>query len=111
MSGVLEASPRVRSASAINNWSGRTVEFVFDPGTGTFAMGRPAASAGLRGSPHQQLAGSINANPNTVVGGMVSRGPNGALRWNEYSGHYWRNWNDTVRQQFVESLRNYGVNL
>lgn len=111
VSGVLEASPRVRSVSAINNWNGKPVEFVFDPGTGTFAMGRPAASAGLKGSPHQQLACSINANPDTVVGGIVSRGPNGALRWNEDSGHYWRNWNDSVRQQFVDMMRGYGVNI
>ena len=101
----------MRSVAAINNWNGKPVEFVFDPGSGTFAMGRPAASAGLKGSPHQQLASSINANPNTVVGGVVSRGPNGVLRWNEQSGHYWRNWNDGVRQQFVETVRGYGVNF
>jgi RHS repeat-associated protein len=110
--GVLEASPRVRSVAAINNWRGSPVEFVFDPATRTFVMGRPAPSAGLTGSPHQQLARAINADPNTVVGGVVSRGPNGGkLLWNENSGHYYQNWNDWVRAQFPATLRRYGVNI
>lgn len=109
--GVLEASPRVKSVRAINNWNGDPVEFVFDPESATFAMGRPAGSAALKGSPHQQLASAIDANGNTVVGGTVRRGPGGALEWDEMSGHYWRNWNAGVRQQFVETLRGYGVNL
>jgi len=83
---------------------------VFDPDSATFAMGRPAASAGLKGSPHQQLASAIDANGRTVVGGTVRRGPTGALEWDEMSGHYWRNWNDDVRSQFVNTLQSYGVN-
>lgn len=74
-------------------------------------MGRPAAAAGLKGSPHQQLASAFAANGGTVVGGTVRRGPGGALEWDEMSGHYWRNWNDDVRGQFVDALQSYGVNI
>jgi hypothetical protein len=66
--GGLKSSPQSRSAAAINAWDAkRGVEFVFDPGTGRLAMGRLASELGLKGSPHQQLAQVIDANPNTVV--------------------------------------------
>jgi len=77
--GVLEASPRAQSVGAINSWNGKPVEFGVDPESGTFAMGRPAASAGLKGSPHQQLVAAIDGNSSTVVGGIVKRGENGLL--------------------------------
>jgi hypothetical protein len=109
--GVLEASPRVKGVGAINNWNGKPVEFVFDPGTGTFAMGKPAASAGLKGSPHQQLVAAIDADPRTVVGGIVQRADNGLLTFDEMSGHYWQNWNADVRQQFIDALTGYGIGV
>jgi hypothetical protein len=109
--GVLEASPRVKGVGAINNWNGKPVEFVFDPGTGTFAMGKPAASAGMKGSPHQQLVAAIHADPRTVVGGIVQRADNGLLTFDEMSGHYWQNWNADVRQQFIDTLTGYGIGV
>jgi hypothetical protein len=33
------------------------------------------------------------------------------LTWDEWSGHYWRNWTDNIRRQFVDSLTSYGVNI
>jgi RHS repeat-associated protein len=107
--GVLEASPRAQSVGAIKSWNGKPVEFVFDPESGTFAMGRPAASAGLKGSPHQQLVAAIDGNPSTVVGGIVQRGENGLLTFDEMSGHYWQNWTPEVRQQFIDTMAGYGV--
>lgn len=96
--GVLEASASSRSVGAINSWNAkRGVEFVFSPGSGRFAMGRPAPSAGLTGSPHQQLAQAIGADADTVVGGILNRGSNGALVWNEQSGQFWENWTPTNR--------------
>lgn len=109
--GVLEASPRAQSVGAINNWNGKPVEFVFDPESGTFAMGRPAASAGLKGSPHQQLVAAIDGNPSTVVGGIVQRAENGLLTFDEMSGHYWQNWTPQVRQQFIDTMNGYGVSV
>jgi hypothetical protein len=31
-----------------------------------------------------------------------------SIRTREYR-HYWRNWNDPVRQQFVDAMRSYKV--
>jgi hypothetical protein len=84
---------------------------VFDPETDTYAMGRPADYLGLKGSPHQQLAQVIGANPDSFVGGMVSRGADGSLQWDEMSGHFYQNWTDQFRQQFVETMQGYGVNI
>jgi RHS repeat-associated protein len=57
---VLEASGRVKSFGALRNFYPKGgAEYLFDPETGTFAVGRPAASAGLEGSTHEQLAESI----------------------------------------------------
>ena len=36
---------------------------------------------------------------------MFSRGPDGQIRTNEFSGHYGARWNDQIRQQFVEFLQ------
>lgn len=66
---------------------------------------RPSATARLRGSPHQKLAGSIGADPETVVGGVFSRGPNGEIFTNEFSGHYWQNWTPETRAQFVRFMQ------
>jgi len=111
VAGVLEASPNVKSVAAINAWNGSSAEFVFDPETNTFAMGAPAKGLGFKGSPHQQLAAAIGANPNSVVGGVVFRGPDGALQWDEMSGHYYQNWTDSIRQEFVNTMRGYGVKI
>jgi hypothetical protein len=82
---------------------------VFDPTTNTFAVGKP--NVNLSGSPHEQLASAIGADRNRVVGGEFSRGPNGEIMTNEQSGHYWRNWTPEVRQQFVETMQQYGLQI
>jgi len=111
--GVLSASPASQSVAALRNYRprGGGVEYVFDPMTSTFAAGRPSATAGLSGSPHQQLAQSIGANPQTVVGGTFTRGIDGVFITTENSGHFWQNWNSQVRQQFREVMSGYGFEL
>ena len=74
-------------------------------------MGKPADYLGLKGSPHQRLADVISANPDSVVGGIVSRAANGELSWDDMSGHYYQNWTDAIRQQFVGTMPAYGVNI
>lgn len=113
--GVIEVSDRVKSVAAFRNYRPKarhgtgldgTVEFVFDPVKKRFAVGRPSSvPADLRpASPHQKLAASINAEPSVVVGGMFSRGPRGEVITSEFSGHFWKNWNDDVRKAFVDFL-------
>jgi filamentous hemagglutinin len=112
VSGVLEASSNVKSVAALRNYKPqRGVEYVFDATNGRFAVGRPAASTGLRGSPHEQLAQSIGANPSTVVGGTLTRDARGVFNTTENSGHYWQNWTNEIRQQFVSAMREYGIDV
>lgn len=113
VSGVLSASTSSRSLAALRNYQpkGGGVEYVFDPATNTFAAGRPAAGAGLQGSPHQQLAQSIGADTDTVVGGTFTRGSDGAFITTENSGHFWQNWNPEIRQQFQEVMTGYGFEV
>ncbi len=86
VSGVLEVSPGVRPTAAFEHFApGSSVEFVLDPLTQRFVVGRPNAIAGLKGSPREQLAQSIRAG-NDVVGGMFSRGPRGQILSNEAGG-------------------------
>lgn len=90
------------STAALKNYypAGGGVEFVYDPATSTFVAGRPARGQ-FDGSPHQQLAQSINASDEkVVVGGTFTRGPNGEFLTTENSGHYGQNWTDPVRAQF-----------
>jgi hypothetical protein len=93
---MIEVSPRVKSTGAFQEFkpAGAT-EFIFDPTTNTFVV----AGQRVAGS-HAALAEAISANETKVVGGMFSRGPNGEITTNEWSGHYGQNWNDAVRQQF-----------
>jgi RHS repeat-associated protein len=102
--GVLEVSDYRPSTEAFRAYQpAKPIEYVFDPVSERFAVGA-APSGG--GSPHQRLAGTINADPNDVVGGMFQRGPGGEIQLNEHSGHYWQNWSPGVRsqlQQFLES--------
>ncbi len=100
---MLEASGRVKSFAALRNYNPKGgAAYVFDPATGTFAVGRPAASAGLKGSPHEQLAQSIGADSSSVVGGTLTRGSNGAFITTEQSGHYWQNWTPGSAQALVD---------
>mgnify|MGYP000901461224 CR=1 FL=1 len=73
-------------------------------------VGKPKSGM-FNGSPHEQLAQSINADTSTVVGGMFKRGTNGEILTNEFSGHYWQNWTADVRQQFVNTMNQYGIKI
>jgi hypothetical protein len=80
----------------------RTVEFVYDPATKRFAVGKAQGA----GSPHQKLANAINPDYDArqVVGGTFSRGSQGEIVTSEYSGHFGKNWTDAMRAEFVEFL-------
>jgi len=110
--GVLEASDRAESLGALRNYYPKNgVEYVFDPESGTFVVGTPAARAGLTGSPHEQLAQSIGANPATVVGGTLTRTTDGVFVTTENSGHFWQNWSPEVRQQFIDAMEGFGFDV
>ena len=85
------------------------IEYVFDPETGTMAVGRPSSYLDLTGSPHQQLARSIGANPNTVLGGVMRRLPDGTFEFDENSGHYGERWTPDLTTQFSQFLDQYGI--
>ncbi|HCL4400944.1 TPA: hypothetical protein N2D31_006345, partial [Pseudomonas aeruginosa] len=87
-----------------------SIEYVFDPISKSFAVGRPKDFRPML-SQHQQLADSIGAADATVVGGKFWRGPNGEFFTNEYSGHYWRNWSEENRKVFVDVMNKYGVKV
>jgi hypothetical protein len=114
--GVLAVNANSKSVRAIQNYYPSTknvafdsdIEFVFDPRTNTFAVGRPN-SPSIGGSPHQRLARSIGADPETVVGGMFKRGPAGEIYTNEGSGHFFQNWNPGNREQFRRVMESYGL--
>jgi len=72
-----------------------TVEYIFDPDTSTLIVGNGRM-------PHTPLAASIDADTSRVVGGMFSRGPDGAMLANEASGHF--------RQQFNQTMQSNGFN-
>ena len=95
------------SVAALRNYypKGGGVEFVYDPATNTFVTGRPTTDL-FAGSPHEQLAQSINDGDSQVVGGTLQRGANGEFITTENSGHYGQNWTDANRQQFQTWLSN-----
>lgn len=112
VSGVLEVSGRVKSVGAFRNYNPRAgAEYVFDPATSRFAVGRPAADSGLKGSPHQQLAESIGADQSGVVGGMLRRGPGGEFITDEMSGHFYQNWTPEIRSQFTDFMQRFGLDV
>ncbi|CAM3806197.1 hypothetical protein VA7868_03823 [Vibrio aerogenes CECT 7868] len=108
--GVLGANSLSSSTQAIQNYYPKegSIEFIFDTKSETFLVGKPKSGiAGL--SPHQQLAHTIDANSSDVVGGMFRRGANGEIITNEFSGHFWENWNQEKRQQFQQTLKAHGI--
>lgn len=111
--GVLGLEPGSVSVKAVQNYFPSTkngsIEFVFDPKTSTFAVGKPTTNLG--GSPHQQLAKTIDADSSTLVGGMFRRGTNGEVIANEYSGHYWKNWSPGGRHKFEQTMKQYGLEI
>lgn len=111
-SGVLGVEPGSTSTSAIQNYYPKDggIEFVFDPNTNTFVVGKPNG-AGVTGSPHQKLVQSIGSSESTAVGGMFTRGVNGEIITNELSGHLWQNWTNEIRQQFIDVMTDYGFDI
>lgn len=109
VAGVIEASSTSKSNRLLRNYSPRDgmIEFVFDPTTKTFAVGRPRHAPHLTGSAHQQLARSIGANEEVVLGGMFMRGINGTIITTELSGHYGSRWTPELRRLFVSFMENF----
>lgn len=112
-SGVITAFPEAGSFKAVENYfpslkSGGGIEYVYDAERNIFAVGKVnhAKQIGITGSKHQQLARAINANEDTVLGGMFTRGKAGEIILNENSGHYGRRWplQPETRQKLIELL-------
>jgi hypothetical protein len=105
--GVLEVSDRVRSVAAVKNFrpNGQR-DFVWDPATGRFATGADQGAFG-----HDGLRTAIGASEETVVGGRISRGADGQLVTNEWSGHYGYRWNDQTRDKFVDFMKSHGIEV
>lgn len=91
------------SSKAVQNYSRtRGVEFVFDPKSGRFVMGRMK---------HFGLVDKAGvAADSTTVGGMIRR-QGGQLVTNENSGHYGENWTDAIRDLFVRFMADHGVDI
>ncbi|MDR1113006.1 MAG: hypothetical protein LBL18_04520, partial [Bacteroidales bacterium] len=107
--GVLGVNSNSTSVAAIKNYyPSEAIEFVFDPKTNTFVVGRPQSTL-FTGSSHEQLARSIGADETSVVGGTFRRAPNGEIFTTENSGHYGTNWTDSIRQQFEQVMNAYGL--
>ncbi|WP_285490137.1 polymorphic toxin type 43 domain-containing protein, partial [Amycolatopsis taiwanensis] len=101
--------PGIKSGDALSSFTSpkSETEFVFDSGTGKFLAGdRERIPGGL--SPHEQLAESMGADKNTVLGGTIFR-EDGRLVFTENSGHYGHRWTEETRQQFQEFLNRYGI--
>lgn len=106
VSGVIAITDDT-SVAALKNYypSKGSIEFVFDPTTNTFAVGKPASGL-FDGSAHQQLAQAIGANDANVVGGGFSRAADGSILTTENSGHYGQNWTPEIWNQFQKWLSN-----
>ena len=84
-------------------------EFMFDSGSQRLLTG-DVSGEGLSGSPHQQLARSLGADEDTVLGGTIFR-DNDRLVFTENSGHYGHRWTDARRQQFQSFLSDQGIDF
>ncbi|MFF7246806.1 DUF6531 domain-containing protein [Embleya sp. NPDC008237] len=109
--GVLEVSDRVKSNAAFLNYFPKrgAMEYVFDPERGILVTGKPSSHLNMNGSPHQQLAATIDGNPRKVVGGTLSRDKDGKFIMTENSGHYGENWTPAIAQQFDKFLKDHGI--
>ncbi|ENW03210.1 polymorphic toxin type 43 domain-containing protein [Acinetobacter beijerinckii] len=98
------------NTSVLKKYTGRSVEFIFDPKSNTFAFG--SVSVFKNGSPHEQLVQSIGIkrNNNFTVGGIMSV-KNGVVSTTENSGHYGQNWTPKVREQFKLFMASKGIKL
>ena len=107
--GVLGLEPGSTSSKAINNYFPKNgeIEYVFDHKKNIFAVGKPTANLG--GSGHEQLAKSINADPDSVAGGIFRRTPDGKIATDEQSGHFWKNWTPEKRKQFENAMKSHDL--
>jgi hypothetical protein len=110
--GVIGINALSKSSGALKNYFPKdgVIEFVFDSKTYTFLVGKPE-SVSFIGSPHQKLVQTIAASDSTVVGGMFKRGPKGEIITNEFSGHYHQNWSPEVRELYIKTLKDLGVEI
>ncbi|MCO7246030.1 polymorphic toxin type 43 domain-containing protein [Halomonas sp. Mc5H-6] len=106
--GVLGVNPASHSTGALQNFTTNKggVEFIFDPTTSTFLV-----KGNSYPGKHSLLAQSIDAPTDQVVGGILTRSENGAFITNEASGHFWQNWTPELRENFVETMSQYGLNV
>jgi len=112
VSGVIEISANIQSNKAFKNYTPNTsIEFVYDSVNNIFVVGKPTQNSG--GSPHQQLAKSINSTDRkNIVGGLFRADGKGNIFTNENSGHYGENWTPEIRQQFVQFMKDQtGMNI
>ncbi len=123
--GVLEISNRSQSNKAVKNYfpsqkvqtRGGTVilnniEFVFAPQINTFLVGRlKYAANNLTGHPALARILGYESKDDNIVGGMFSREHHGEFFTTEHSGHYWQNWNDLIRNQFIEFMKSKGIEI
>lgn len=98
----------VSVGALLNYYPRKGIEFVFDSKTGTFVVGKVRPGI-YSGSPHQQLAQSINASGDGIVGGTLTRRNGGPIITTENSGHYGKFWNSAIREAFQEAMNNYGL--
>ena len=113
--GVIEISERIKSIKAFKNYfpskkRNNTTEYIFDPKTNTFLVGQP--KYGNTGG-HPGLAKIMGYGPHdkTVVAGMFSRCENGGFFTTEHSGHYYENWNDQLRNQFLKFMKSKDIDI
>ena len=107
MTGVIGLNNQSKSNKALLNFNpSEAVEFVFDPTTSTFLVRAPSSPV-----KHTILADAIGAPNDKVVGGLLSRGPDGKFLTNEASGHFHQNWTPVLRTQFIETMSRYGLKI
>lgn len=103
--GTFGVNADVISTKGLQNYFPRNggVEYIFDPSTSTLIVGNGKYF-------HSPLAASINADTNSVVGGIFRRSATGEMITNEFSGHFWQNWTPEVRQQFKQMMQSWNFN-
>lgn len=81
--GILELSDHVKSIKAFDNYNPKkAVDFVFDVDTERMAI----ATKGTTPKGHNNLANSIKANEETVVGGRLKKGNDGLALFKQVNG-------------------------
>ena len=106
--GFIEISAGVKSTKAVENLNPkRPMDFVFDPVNKRLVVGSKKQPFGHDGI--MDAAGRGIRNPNSV-GGRIGR-RDGILYTDEWSGHYGRRWNDTLRQEFESFKQEFGLDI